>query len=61
MSFIVIGDRNICCIVYFDFDKLGKFMVGGDSKVVLCGEWYVLIVKGSLGEFICGKVFVFLE
>ncbi|MAD02295.1 MULTISPECIES: sensor histidine kinase [unclassified Pseudoalteromonas] len=60
-SFIVIGDRNTRRIVHPDSDKLGKPMVGGDSKAALRGERYVSIAKGSLGESIRGKVPVLSE
>ena len=48
-------------IVHPDSDKLGKPMVGGDSKAALRGERYVSIAKGSLGESIRGKVPVLSE
>ncbi|URQ90306.1 sensor histidine kinase [Pseudoalteromonas sp. SCSIO 43101] len=60
-SFIVIGDRNTRRIVHPDSDKLGKPMVGGDSKAALRGERYVSIANGSLGESIRGKVPVLSE
>ncbi|WP_194442463.1 MULTISPECIES: sensor histidine kinase [unclassified Pseudoalteromonas] len=60
-SFIVIGDKNTRRIVHPDPDKLGKPMVGGDSKAALRGERYVSIAKGSLGESIRGKVPVLSE
>jgi two-component system CitB family sensor kinase len=60
-SFIVIGDRDTRRIVHPDSDKLGKPMVGGDSKAALRGERYVSIAKGSLGESIRGKVPVLSE
>ncbi|TMP49029.1 MULTISPECIES: sensor histidine kinase [unclassified Pseudoalteromonas] len=60
-SFIVIGDKNTRRIVHPDSDKLGKPMVGGDSKAALRGERYVSIAKGSLGESIRGKVPVLSE
>ena len=60
-SFIVIGDNNTRRIVHPDPDKLGKPMVGGDSKAALRGERYVSIAKGSLGESIRGKVPVLSE
>ena len=51
-DFIVVGDENALRIVHPDEDKIGKKMVGGDSKAALKGERYISVAHGSLGESI---------
>lgn len=58
-DFIVIGDKNALRIVHPQKSKIGKRMVGGDSRSALQGERYISVAKGSLGKSIRGKVPVY--